>query len=74
VLDPAVAENTKMLGREFKNAEQRRKLFHEKKFASSYEYDPDLVYTMSFFDNIINLKSYSVHMGNSLETDRWKKA
>jgi hypothetical protein len=29
---------------------------------------------MSFFDNIINLKSYSVHMGNSLETDRWKKA
>jgi len=41
----------------------RRKLFRKKKIASKYEYDPNLVYTFNFYDDVIDFESCSVHMG-----------
>jgi len=45
------------------NSQKRIKLLRKKKKASDYEYDPNLVYTFNFYDDIIDYQACSVHMG-----------
>lgn len=42
---------------------KRRKLFGNKKYASKFHYDPNLVYTFDFYDDIIDFVHVTVNMG-----------
>lgn len=64
-----IPENTLLLEghEEFSTTKKRRKIFCKEKYASKYEYDPDLVYTFSFHDEVIDFASYSFLGKVSLE-------
>lgn len=59
-------ENIELLGEaatDLTTIKQRQKHLRKQKPSSKYEYDPNLVYTFQFYDDVIDFATYSANMG-----------
>lgn len=57
----SLVENTLLLG-EFDSIYHRKKLLRTSQTAAQYRYDPGLCFTWEFYDDIIDVASYSVNL------------
>ncbi len=60
IADPNLMEDVNLLG--FKSVKERKKALGTPRTASKYKFDPDLVYTMEFYDDVIDIEAYSVRI------------
>ncbi len=58
ITDPNHTEDTSLMG--FGSTKERKKILGTPRTAMGYNYDPNLVYTMEFYDDVIDIEAYSV--------------